>query len=74
MYAALWRHLPGPLPAKILACLALAALVATLCFTWLFPWIAAKLPVNDPNISGHGTTTLTDNRHQTYGPQPAPYA
>lgn len=50
MYAALWRRLPGPGSLRVAICLALFALVVAVCFTWLFPWIAAQLPVNDPTV------------------------
>jgi hypothetical protein len=52
MYAALWRVLPGPAPVRVLCCLALAAAVVVGCFLWVFPWIAAHLPVNDPTVGG----------------------
>lgn len=51
MYAALWRALPGPWPVRLLLALALAGLVVAACFTWIFPWVAAHLPVNDPSVS-----------------------
>lgn len=54
MYSALWRHLPGPTLLRALWCLLIAAGVVFACFTWAFPWVAARLPVNDPNV---GTTS-----------------
>lgn len=50
MYAALWRRLPGPLAVRLALCAGLIALVVVLCFRWLFPWVAAHLPVNDPSV------------------------
>lgn len=40
MYGALWRALPGPTWAKVLQCVALAALVVVVLFGWVFPWVA----------------------------------
>lgn len=50
MYGALWRHLPGPWPVKLLATLLLAAFVVLVCFRWVFPWVADRLPVNDAEL------------------------
>lgn len=52
MYAALWRRLPGPVPVRVLICLILLAALVVACFTWIFPWVAARLPVNDPSVGG----------------------
>ena len=40
MYAALWRVLPGGIPAKIVQVVVLASLVVTVLFLFLFPWAA----------------------------------
>ena len=40
MYAALWRLLPGGTPAKIVQVVALASLVVTVLFLFVFPWVA----------------------------------
>ena len=54
MYAWLWRHLPGPLPVRVLlALLALAAVVLVL-FTVVFPQVAALLPYSDVTVDGSG--------------------
>lgn len=50
MYASLWRRLPGPRPVKALFALALAAAVVFVCFQWVFPWVADRLPVNDAGM------------------------
>lgn len=50
MYGALWRVLPGPRPVKLLLALVLFALVVVVCFQWLFPWAAQRLPMNDAGI------------------------
>jgi len=63
VYAALYRHLPGPWPVRVLVLLALAALVVWACFTWVFPYVASVLPINDPTVgaaappSAHTTGT-----------------
>jgi hypothetical protein len=50
MYAALWRHLPGPRWAKVLQVLVLFALVVLVLFTWVFPAVAPLVPVNDGTV------------------------
>ncbi|WP_116111789.1 hypothetical protein [Austwickia chelonae] len=55
MYAALWRVLPGPAPARALICAILLAIVIAVCFSWVFPWVAERLPVNDPSVTAHVT-------------------
>ncbi len=59
MYAALWRHLPGPTALRVAVCLLLIVLVVAACFTWIFPWIAAHLPVNDPSLAGAAAAPRT---------------
>jgi hypothetical protein len=44
MYAWIWRHLPGPWPARLLVSLVLAAAVVLLLFTQVFPWAEDSLP------------------------------
>lgn len=47
MYAWIWAHLPGPTAVRaLIAVLALVAIVLV-CFTWVFPWVAARLPVDN---------------------------
>jgi len=53
MYALLWRVLPGPKLAKVLALVVLAAVVVAVLFTWVFPAIAPLMPFND-NTVGQG--------------------
>lgn len=50
MYAALWRALPGPTWARVLQCLALAALVVVVCFGWVFPWLEPLVPFADVTV------------------------
>lgn len=47
MYAWLFRHLPGPLWARILLTAGLLAAVVVVLFGWVFPAIAPLLPVDD---------------------------
>lgn len=50
MYGALWRVLPGPAWVRVLLLLVLAAAVVLVCFEWLFPIVAERMPFNDPNV------------------------
>lgn len=50
MYAALWRALPGPTWAKGLQALVLLGAVVTVCFLWVFPWLAPLLPFTDVTV------------------------
>ena len=50
MYGALWRHLPGPWPVKLLLSLVAVALVVAVCFLWLFPAIAPYMPFNGSSV------------------------
>ncbi|MGP9681556.1 hypothetical protein [Brachybacterium sp. AOP3-A1-3] len=47
MYAWMFRHLPGPLWARILLVVVLLALVVVALFGWVFPVIAPYMPFND---------------------------
>ncbi|GGL40242.1 hypothetical protein H9L10_13820 [Phycicoccus endophyticus] len=50
MYAALWRILPGPVWAKVLQCLVLAALAVVVLFHWVFPALAEAVPFNGNTV------------------------
>lgn len=50
LYAALWRALPGPAPAKLLQALVLLAAVIAFLFLWLFPRVAPLMPFNDNTV------------------------
>jgi hypothetical protein len=52
MYGWLWRHLPGPLPVRILLCVVLAAVVVVVLFTTVFPAAEDALPFLDVTIDG----------------------
>ncbi|MFN8167967.1 MAG: hypothetical protein U0S36_04205 [Candidatus Nanopelagicales bacterium] len=50
MYAALWRKLPGPWPAKLIWSSALLAGTVALLFSVVFPWLEPRLPFNDVTV------------------------
>jgi hypothetical protein len=50
MYAWIWRHLPGPLPLRIVLAAAIAAAVVLLLFTRVFPWAEQSLPFLDVTV------------------------
>lgn len=51
MYGWIWRHLPGPVPVRLLFALALAAGVVLLLFTTVFPWAEKALPFLDVTVA-----------------------
>lgn len=63
MYVWLWRHLPGNAVLRALQCLALAAVVVTALFVWVFPRVEARLPYSDVTVPGPSSTS---------GPSPVP--
>lgn len=50
MYAWLWRHLPGPVPVRVLLAAVLVLAVLAVCFTWVFPAVAPFMPFNDTTV------------------------
>jgi hypothetical protein len=50
MYAWIWRHLPGPLPVRVVLSLVLAGAVVLLLFTVVFPWAEHALPFVDVTV------------------------
>lgn len=50
MYAALWRHLPGPFWVRVLQSVLLLVAVVAFCFLWLFPRIAPFMPFNETTV------------------------
>lgn len=50
MYPWIWRHLPGPLPVRLLLALLLVAGVVLLLFTTVFPWAEQSLPFLDVTV------------------------
>lgn len=51
MYAALWRHTPGPWPVRVALLVLLALIILAVCFAWVFPAIAPLMPFNDNTVS-----------------------
>lgn len=51
MYAALWRALPGTAGTKIVVLVILAAGLVAVAFTWVFPAIADRLPLNEQTVA-----------------------
>lgn len=50
MYTWLWRHLPGPWPARALVCMALLVGVVALLFLVVFPWAEQVLPFTEVTV------------------------
>ncbi|ACU33992.1 hypothetical protein KCV87_20380 [Actinosynnema pretiosum subsp. pretiosum] len=46
MYSWIWRHLPGPLPVRVLEAVVLVAGVVALLMFVVFPWAEPMLPFN----------------------------
>jgi hypothetical protein len=44
MYPWIWRHLPGPLPLRLVIALVLVVAVVLVLFTTVFPWAEHTLP------------------------------
>lgn len=59
MYAWIWRHLPGPLPVRLLLVLALLAAVVAVLFLWVFPWIEPRLPFTDVTVDESASAGVT---------------
>jgi CHASE2 domain-containing sensor protein len=56
MYAWLFRHLPGPLWARILLAVLLLAAVVVVLFGWVFPAVAPHLPLDDGTVGAASTS------------------
>lgn len=50
MYGFLWRHLPGPLPVRLLLAVLLAVGVVAVLFAFVFPLAAPYVPFNDNTV------------------------
>ena len=48
MYGWIWRHLPGPLPVKVVQAAALIVAAVAALFHWVFP--AIEPWVNQPSL------------------------
>ncbi len=51
MYAFLWRHLPGPLPVRLVIVLAALAATVVLLFGYVFPWVEPLMPFSGNTVS-----------------------
>jgi hypothetical protein len=51
MYTWIWRHLPGPFPAKALAALVLVAAGSALLLFVVFPQVEPLLPFTDVTVT-----------------------
>jgi hypothetical protein len=52
MYVWIWRHLPGPLGAKLAQTLLLIAAICALLLFVVFPWADQHLPITQVTVSG----------------------
>jgi hypothetical protein len=50
MYAWVWRHLPGPWPARLTVALLLVAVVVTALFLWGFSWLEETFGINQVTV------------------------
>ena len=51
IFPLVWRLLPGPTVLKVIELLVLLLAIVYVCFTWVFPWIAADiLPPPDGTV------------------------
>jgi hypothetical protein len=50
MYGWIWRHLPGPLSAKLVLALLLTLGVIALLLFVVFPWLEPMLPFNQVSV------------------------
>jgi len=50
MYVWIWRHLPGPLTAKLAQVLVLVLAVCALLLFVIFPWIEPHLPISQVTV------------------------
>ncbi|WP_375477912.1 hypothetical protein [uncultured Jatrophihabitans sp.] len=53
MYSWIWRHLPGPLVARLGGALLLFAAVAALLLFVVFPWLEPHLPISQVTVPSH---------------------
>ncbi|HVV09142.1 hypothetical protein [Amycolatopsis sp.] len=51
MYAWVWRHLPGPVAAKLLIAVVLVLAVVALLLFVVFPWLDPMLPFNQVSVT-----------------------
>lgn len=56
MYVWIWRHLPGTLALRMLQVLVLVLAISALLLFVIFPYVEPHLGLNDPAISGGGSS------------------
>jgi len=56
MYAWIWRHLPGPLWARITTSVAVIGGICALLWFFAFPWAEPLLPFDDVQVGETGET------------------
>jgi hypothetical protein len=59
MYAWIWRHLPGPVPVRLLIALVLLAAVVAVLFVWVFPWVEPRLPFTEVTVDENAASDVT---------------
>lgn len=60
MYAWIWRHLPGPLPLRLVLTVVLVLAVVAALFLWVFPWLEPRLPFTDVTVDNAAHPFSTD--------------
>jgi hypothetical protein len=50
MYGWIWRHLPGPFGVRLLIAIGLVIAVIAICFQWIFPAVAPRMPWQDTTV------------------------
>ena len=56
MYVWIWRHLPGPLVARLAGCTVLLLAVVALLFLVVFPRVEPLLPFSDVTVDPPGSS------------------
>lgn len=59
MYVWIWRHLPGPVPVRVLQTMVLLAAAVALLLFVVFPAVEPLLPYNDVTVSHSDTPSAT---------------
>jgi hypothetical protein len=59
VYGWLWRHLPGPWPARAALATVLAAAVVVVLFLVVFPWLEPRLPFTSSGTVPPASPTAT---------------
>ncbi len=59
MYGWIWRHLPGPLAARLAGCAVLIAAAVAVLFLVVFPRIEPLLPFSDVTVDPPASAPAT---------------